>query len=111
MWTSAAERECFRFCQRLIGEGKRVGEFVVADVLLDLFFAAAAADEKEAEVGIGLESDDSVEDRGQRIAGAVVAAVHDDEFAGEIVAEAEGIFGIRDPIGRSRCCPRGARGA
>ncbi len=52
MWTSAAEREYFSSVQGLVGEGNGVGQFVVGDVLLDLFFAAAAADEEEAEVGV-----------------------------------------------------------
>ena len=46
---SAAERECFRSASRLVGEGEGVGQVVVADKLLDFFFAGAAADEKEAE--------------------------------------------------------------
>jgi len=80
--------------ERLVGEGGDVGEGVLRLILLDLFLPQAAADEHEADGGVVLEFDGCFEERLERVGGGMVAGVHHDELAFEVVGFAEGVFGV-----------------
>ena len=81
---------------------------MLADVRLRPPFSQPAADEEEPKRGVVLEANGGVEQRFQRVRGAVIAAVHDDEFVREPMLGAEWVL-----LGRHafRCVLRAATAA